>query len=619
MSRKRTGASKGALWLAGLPVLLGLAPAYGQDAAAKDAGRGPGDVTFDVVERPLRDVIAYIQEKTEVNLVLTKEAEEIPVTVKLRNLPWREALDVVAERAGAQVDERSPNLIRIEKPPRVTFDFENADVRVIIKAIADTAGANIVIGKEVEGQISLTLTDIPWRTALDTIVKTLGFAVVQEERGILRIVDPASLKSQLETRVFRLRFVRPPANYRPIIETQVSVKTVDAPPDKMADIEREFNLLNAFRQTVAPEGSVTYVKENNSLIVTGTTPKIEALDKLIARLDVEPAQVYVDLKFISTQNTDFLDVGMNPGEKGIAISTTFGSMLHDLPFQIGKGGFEDHLSPYRGGSEGYGPEPFPSSAAAFTFGTLDFSQTQLALNLIKSDVTSKIVQAPKLVALDNQEATIFVGETIRFAQSNAQSNQSGGLEFSIEEAENSPVQVGFQMLMIPHVVPDKDQILMTIIPQQRALSGPDEGFRRFTTGAGGTTGVQELLLPQEKSSTVVTNLKLDSGQTAVIGGLLQESDSKTVNKVPLLGDIPLLGYLFKGETTNKGRQNLVIFLTPRIVRDAAQMQSLVVRELNERSDRLESEMMEIYGQTSVAPPAGADAPAAGAPGLSGPK
>lgn len=621
MSRRTTSrAVKGALWLAGVPVILGVAPAFGQDRAA-EPGKGPGEVTFDVVERPLRDVVAYIQEKTDVNLVLTKEAEEIPVTVKLKALPWREALEVVAERAGAQIDERSQNLIRIEKPPRVTFEFENADVRVVIKAIADTANANIVLGREVEGTVSLTLTDIPWRTALETIVKTLGYTVVQEDRGILRIVDPANLRAQLETRVFRLRFVRPPANYRPIIETQVSVKTVETPPDKIADIEREFNLLNAFRQTVQPEGSVTYVKETNSLIVTGTTPKLESLDKLIARVDVEPAQVYVDLKFITTSNTDFLDVGLNPGENGLAINATFGSMLHDAPFRVGKGGWEDHVSPFRGGAEKYGPEPITSSASAFTFGTLDFSQTQLSLNLIKRDSSSRIVQAPKLVALDNQEATIFVGETIRFAQSNAQSNQSGGLEFSIEEAENSPVQVGFQMLMIPHVIPDRDQIMMTIIPQQRSLSGPDEGgFRRFTTGAGGTTGVQELLLPQEKSSTVVTNLKLDNGHTAVIGGLLQEQDSKAVNKIPILGDIPVLGWLFKGETTQKGRQNLVIFLTPRIVRDAEQMQSLVVRELNERQDRLEAEMLEIYGATNVTPADGEKkASAEKGAGLAGPK
>jgi type IV pilus assembly protein PilQ len=615
MKRNASIAKPGAaLAVAALGLLTAPAVAFAQEVPAKkaaaaddDKGRGPNEVTFDVVERPLKDVVAFIQDKTDVNLVISKEAEEIPVTVKLRNLPWREALEIVVERAGAQIDEKSQNLIRIEKPPRVQFAFENADVRVVIKAIADLAGANIIVGREVEGTVTLSLNDIPWRVALDTIVKTLGYTVVQEERGILRIVDPANLKEQLETRIFPLRFVRPRAPYRPTIETSVSVKTITAPADDVQTIEKEFNILKAFTQAVAPEGGVTYVKETNAIIATGTTPKLDSLEKLIARLDTEPAQVFVDVKFISTKNKDLLDVGIQPGEKGINAGISFGSMVHHLPFNLGGGGWEDHISAYRNPTTGgFGPEPLTNSAQAFTFGTLDFSGTTFALNLLKNDVTSRIVQAPKLIALDNQEATIFVGETIRYAHSTASSNQSGGLEFAIDEAPNSPVTTGFQLLMIPHVIPDRDQVMMTIIPQQRALTGPDDGFRRFVTNTGGTTGTQEILLPQETSSTVVTNMRLDNGQTAIIGGLLQDSDTLTVNKVPLLGDIPILGYLFRDERTDKQKANLVIFVTPTIVRDSQSMRDVVVNELRDRQNRIEEELNDIYGGvgTPKAPSAG---------------
>jgi len=604
--------------------LLATGAALGQDEAAKSApasvekSKGSGEISIDVVEKPMKDVVAFIQDKTDVNLVLAKEAEEIPVTVKLHNLPWREALEIIVERAGAQIDEKTPNLLRIEKPPHVHFEFANADVREVIKLIADMAGANIVVGREVEGQITLALRDVPWRVALDTVVKTLDFTVVQEERGILRIVSPASLKAQLETRIFPLRFVRPASPYRPWIDTQVSKNAVAAKEDSVDAIEKEFNVLKAFNQAVAPEGSVTYIKETNSLIATGTKPKLENLEKLIGRLDQEPAQVFVDVKFITTRNTDLLDVGLSPGKNGLNAQMSFGKMQHILPFNLGHGGFEDHISPFRTASGGFGPVP-TSDPAAFTFGTLDFTGTQIALNLLKNDVTSRIVQAPKLIALDNQEATIFVGETIRFAQTTASSNQSGGLTFSIDEAKNSPVQVGFQLLMIPHVIPDKDQVMMTIIPQQRALTGPDDGFRTFTTGVGGTQGQQQIQLPQEQSSTVVTNMKLDNGQTALIGGLLQDNDTLTVNKVPFLGDVPILGYLFRDERTDKSKSNLVIFVTPTIVRDTQKMRDLVVTELRNRQDRIESELNDIYGAS-----AGKGAPAqqdAQSPksGMSGPK
>ena len=337
-----------------------------------------------------------------------------------------------------------------------------------------------------------------------------------------------------------------------------------------------------------------------------------------------PAQVFVDVKFITTRNSDLLDVGIGPGESGIKVDMSFGKMEHHLPFNLGNGGFEDRLSSFRGdaskGESKFGPLPVTDAAKAFTFGTLDFTGTALALNLVKNDVTSRIVQAPKLIALDNQEATIFVGETIRYARTTASSNQSGGLEFSIDEADNSPVQTGFQLLMIPHVIPDKDEVMMTIIPQQRSLSGPDGGFRRFITGTGGSTGQQEILLPQEQSSTVVTNMKLENGQTAVIGGLLQDSDSLEINKVPFLGDVPILGYLFRNERTEKRKTNLIIFVTPTIVRDSQSMRDLVVNELRNRQNRIDEELNDIYGGQNVPAPKGSTMDAApGKPGMSGPK
>jgi type II secretory pathway component GspD/PulD (secretin) len=139
------------------------------------------------------------------------------------------------------------------------------------------------------------------------------------------------------------------------------------------------------------------------------------------------------------------------------------------------------------------------------------------------------------------------------------------------------------------------------------------------TGVGGDTGQQEILLPQEQSSTVVTNMKLENGQTAVIGGLLQDLDTVTVNKVPLLGDIPLLGYFFKVERTDKQKSNLIIFVTPTIVRDSQSMRDVVVSELRNRQNRVEEELNEIYGGRGVPVPKGAVETAPAKPGMSGPK
>ena len=179
-----------------------------------------------------------------------------------------------------------------------------------------------------------------------------------------------------------------------------------------------------------------------------------------------------------------------------------------------------------------------------------------------------MVQAPKILALDNQEATIFVGESIRYARSTAAVNQNGGLEFSVQEDENSPVNVGFQLLVIPHVIPGENKIMLLVIPQQRALSGttsPVPGFERFTVAG------QEIDLPRVASSTLVTQMLLRDKETAVIGGLLEDRKINGTDKIPVLGDLPILGALFRGKEESTDQQNLIITISPRILRgsDAA--------------------------------------------------
>ena len=146
-----------------------------------------------------------------------------------------------------------------------------------------------------------------------------------------------------------------------------------------------------------------------------------------------------------------------------------------MPFNVG-GGSGDLADAITGTS-------FPSPAgSAFTYGTLNFSQTDLLLQFLQNDTSTRIVQAPKILALDNQEATIFIGESVRYARTTAATNQNGGLTFGVEEDPNSPVNVGFQLLVIPNVIRGEQKIMMTVIPQRRALNGttsPIIGFDRI--------------------------------------------------------------------------------------------------------------------------------------------
>jgi general secretion pathway protein D len=233
------------------------------------------------------------------------------------------------------------------------------------------------------------------------------------------------------------------------------------------------------------------------------------------------------------------------------------------------------------------------------FGALNFTEVTAALKLLQQDVHSEIVLAPKIVALDHQEATIFVGETVRYAQARAEQGQAGGLQLVVEEAPNSPVSVGFQLLVVPHIVPGTDKIQMDVIPQSDALSGTGAtqlapaGFDVFTVGSG--TGDGQIALPRVSSSTIATQVLLRSGQTAVLGGLVTDTLSETVTQVPLLGDIPLLGWLFKHRASNKIKTSLIVFVTPRVIRSPEEVQDSVRRMIAEREEMITSEKRAIFG------------------------
>src|SRR5262245_33550710 len=200
----RAGAAAAALAFALVSFLSPAGHAQQTPQAPIDStGGGPSTVSFDVKDRELSAVVDFIRARADVNIVVAPEITD-KVTLSLKEVGWRQALDLVAERAGCVVVQSGPNLLRVEKPPRVHFAFQNVDITVVIDAIAKLANANIVIAPEVKGTITIRLKDVPWKDALTTAVKTLGYTVVEEERGILRVVPPESLVEQLEPRAFQL-------------------------------------------------------------------------------------------------------------------------------------------------------------------------------------------------------------------------------------------------------------------------------------------------------------------------------------------------------------------------------------------------------------------------------
>ena len=583
----------GSLMLAGPLFAQETAPAAAGGDKPAAAAPASGTCTFDVIDQPIDKVLDYVRRAAGTNIVVAQEALNERVTLAVRNMGWRSALEEIARRSSCTVEDMG-DYLRVEKPPRVSFSFEQADVSKVIRTIAALSGANIVADPDdVKGMVTVNLIDVPWRKALTSIVGTKGYQVVEESGSILRVVSANKLKAELETRVWRLRFLRPPPEYNPKLPTSQYVEKTGT--TTTGDVEKTFNIITSLRKALEPEGALEYINASNSLVLKGTKPKLTQVEKMLKELDQEPQQIFVDMQFVSTSNSDLFQVGIGPGTTGLQGSMSLAKMTNvvRLPFNMGESGWEEWVSTreavptVRGGVV---PSP------VFSGGTLDFSSTNLLLKLLKNDTKSRIVQSPKLFVLDNQQATIFVGESIRYAQTEASSSQAGTLEFSIKEADKSPVSTGFQLLLVPHVIPETNKVMMTIVPTQNSLTGSSPelpGFDKFTVGSG--SGDQTIFLPREASSTLITTLICQHGVTTVLGGLMQDTNSETVNKIPWLGDIPFFGFLFKTESKGRETRQLMIFMTPWLVKETSQQRDALKEDLLRRETGLDMEWKRLLG------------------------
>jgi type II secretory pathway component HofQ len=174
-------------------LLLFLVPASAQISDAH--------VSLSVEDRALTDIVQHLREKSGHNIVVVEGGEAL-VSLELTNVPWRDALDLAAEQVGCVVEERAAGILAVVNPPKVSFVFQDTSVREIIDLIASVSGANIISGDSIEGSLSLHLTNVPWRDALDVVVKTQGYSIVEERRGILRVVDPASQKAAFHAQLY---------------------------------------------------------------------------------------------------------------------------------------------------------------------------------------------------------------------------------------------------------------------------------------------------------------------------------------------------------------------------------------------------------------------------------
>ncbi len=601
-----------------LAVLAWPAELTAQQPDAGGTAGAPGDIVAEIERakalitvnwknEPLVEAVKLLTRKSGVDIVLDKGIDE-RVTRDFQNQPWRDVLEVILRDTECVSQELSPNLIRVTKPPRVTMTFSKAPLDKAVEAIAKIAGLSIVISPNVSGQVSFTLTNVPWRDALESVVKTAGpFVVVEEANNVIRVIQRSDLQTQLEIRHFKFKYLIPPDYYRPKIDTAYHI----GKPDEIKDPVAAFGALNVLRSVLSkdlqgkPLGSLDYDKESQTVIVKDTKPVLGEIERLIRILDVPPDQVLIEIRFISTRNTELAQMGISYARgdnQGLSLST-IPAPPEDL--HTPEPGTSTTLPGIAGGRWVDDPTALTSRGKVtdlpFGLGSVRNAGQQwfltayditATLRLFQQDTQSTVLQSPQIVLLDNQEATIFVGETIRFAEISSQSDSTGNVTVTVKEAGNSPVKIGFQLLVRPHIIREINSVMMQVIPQNEVLSGSGarpnvavDGFERFQVGTGiGGVGTAFIDLPRVQTSTVITRMMLESGQTGILGGLVQDRDTRSVQKIPFLGDIPFLGWLFKDRSETVIRENLIIFITPRIIKGTKETADKIQAQVNQRTD-----------------------------------
>ena len=413
----------------------------------------------------------------------------------------------------------------------ISLDFQDADIRNVLKVLAFKSGVNIVTAPDVIGVVSIELKDVPWQKALDVILSTYGYGFVRKD-NIITVMTVEKLKKFREDSLSL-------ESQEPLIS-----KTFYLSFAKAEDTMKVINKL------VSARGFINFDERTNAIIIRDLESNLELISGVIKSIDTVTPQVSIETKIVETDLSNSENLGID-WVNGVTVTVTGGQQPTTFPFaQSNKGipflpsqtNFSNAGTPTSGSSSSSS-----GSSTGFVYGTINAQQLQATLQFLSTRTTTKILSNPRIVTLDNQKAKINVGE--EYPEATYSFNSSTGQE-QVTGFTTLPIGVNFEVT--PHVN-NAGLITLDVHPQISALLST-------VPQVGGAA------LPETSNQEAETNVMVEDGKTLVIAGLITEQKIVTTTKLPVLGDIPWLGdLLFKNTNTTKTKKEVLIFLTPRII------------------------------------------------------
>lgn len=412
---------------------------------------------------------------------------------------------------------------------KLSLNFQDIEVRSVLQLIADFTGLNLVASDTVGGRITLRLQNVPWDQALELILKTKGLD--KRTVGNVMLIAPATEIAAREK-----------------LELEASKQVAELAPIRLEVIQINYakanqivDLLRADKELISDRGFISSDQRTNTISIRETAEKIAQVRRLVETWDIPVRQVLIEARIVRASSNVGKDLGIRWGggyfnRDGNKVFTAGGSQNTLSELREVAGGSSNSISFPDALMVDLGVSKTNTSTFAIGFGGDDFL-IDLELSALETDGRGEIVAQPKVVTADRQTATIKSGEEIPYQEASS----SGATSVSFKEAVLS-------LEVTPHITPD-DNIIMDLRVNQDS---------RGEVTAG---------IPSIDTNEVITQVLVPNGETVVLGGIYQTAVSHTISKTPFLGDIPYLGALFRKVERSDERSELLIFITPKLLKD----------------------------------------------------
>jgi len=424
------------------------------------------------------------------------------------------------------------------KGKKLSLNFQDIEVRSVLQLLADFTNKNIVVSDSVQGNITLRLKDVPWDQALDIVLESKGLAM----RSNGNVIWVAPSKELVAKEQNELQSIKRKQELEPLITEYITVNYAKA-----------IDLLKLIEQAgkgkkdaslLSKRGSISVDARTNTLLVQDMSSRVNDIRALVKTLDVPVRQVSIESRIVYATDEFGKELGARFGSTKLggkgAMSGRIGatdSMINDLTGNssgaVGIPSLTDRLSVNM---------PVGGAAGILAFSLLSKDYLlDLELSALQAENKGEVISSPRVVTTDKKKAVIEKGVEVPYEVESL----SGGTTIAFKKAV-----LGLEVT--PQITPD-EHIAMDLVVRQ------DEINKYYQSSRGNS-------IPIIDTRNVTTQVLVDNGQTVVLGGVHEETKSNDIRKVPMLGDLPVVGNLFKKTAKRSVKRELLIFVTPKILR-----------------------------------------------------